>query len=43
MDFLGNGGRSLLGGEEIGVFCGDIREQKGEEEGAEKKKGGEVF
>jgi len=34
MDFLGNGGRSLLGGEEIGASCGDIENKK-------KRKGGD--
>jgi len=28
MNFLGNGGRSLLGGEGIGVSCGDIENKK---------------
>jgi len=34
MNFLGNGGRSLLGGEGIGVSCGDIENKK-----KEKKRG----
>jgi len=38
LDFLGNRGRSLLGGEEIGVSCGDREHQK-----KRKKKGSKTI